>query len=354
MARSVPNPGSFSTTINNPFLTLRPGTTFVYENKSFGDVDRFVVTHRTKVIDGVTCVAVHDSDRINGALIEDTIDWFAQDDQGNVWYFGENSHQYEPGNPQPVGHAGSWKAGVNGAHAGIAMEAHPQVGDHYKQEDAPGIAEDRGAVVSLDALVSVVYGAFEGALKTADTSAIAPGIEHKYYVEGVGNVLTTSPDGDFEALTRIIVDGTAGADRLLGYAGGDHLNAGAGADALLGLAGNDTLRGGDGSDSAFGGDGFDRICGGAGSDTLTGGAGGDVFVFRALHDGQADVDTVTDYRFDEIDALDLGGGVHAIASEALVGGVWELTLKGDGDVIRLPGVVDEDGNGHILDNLLFA
>jgi hypothetical protein len=351
---SVRNPGSFSTTINNPFFTLRPGTVFVYENRDFGEVNRVVVTHRTKVIDGVTCVAVHDSARLNGALIEDTIDWFAQDDKGNVWYFGERSHEYEPGNPDPISNAGSWKSGMNGASAGIVMLANPKVGDHYNQENAPGIAEDQGTVVSLNASVSVVYGVFEGVLKTADTSAIAPGIEHKFYVEGVGNVLTTSPDGDFEALTRVEVHGKAGADRLMGYAGGDHLRGAAGADTLRGLAGNDTIWGGTGDDDAFGGGGFDRIAGKAGSDRLTGGEGGDVFVFRNQRDGHADLDSISDYRAAEIDVIDLTGGVQAIESQALVNGVWELSLKGDGDVIRLYGVADDDGNGHILDNLLFA
>ncbi len=351
---SVPDAGSFSTTIDNPFMTLRPGTTFIYENKASGEVDTFVVTAETKVIDGVTCVAVHDSASINGQLKEDTIDWFAQDAKGNVWYFGEDTHQYEPGNPDPIGSVGSWQAGVNGATAGIAMKAAPQVGNHYAQEHAPGIAEDRGAVLSLAETVSVVYGNFDGALQTADTSPLIPGVEHKYYVPGLGHVLTTSPDGDFEALTRVIVTGTAAADQVLGYAGGDYLHGQGGQDTLLALAGNDTMAGGGGSDLLFGGDGYDRMNGGAGSDTLTGGAGGDVFVFRNLGDGHADIDTITDFRFDEVDVLYLPGGAQAVASEALHGGVWNLTLKGDGDVIRLLGVSDTDGNGHITDNLLFG
>lgn len=351
---TIPNPSGFTTTIDNPFFTLRPGTTFVYENKSTGESDTFVVTRETKVIDGVTCVAVHDTASINGALTEDTIDWFAQAADGTVWYFGEDSHQYEPGNPDPVGNAGSWQAGVDGARPGIAMEADPQVGDHYKQEDAPGIAEDRGAVLALNKPVSVVYGAFAEALVTADSSAIQPGVEHKFYVAGIGNVLTASRDGDFEALTKIIVTGTSGADQVLGYSGGDHLHGKAGVDHLLGLGGNDTMAGGQGRDALSGDDGFDRMDGGAGSDLLTGGAGGDVFVFHGLHDGHRDTDTITDYRFAEVDALDLTGGLQAVASERQHGGVWELTLEGDGDVIRLYGVTDSDGNGHITDNLLFA
>ena len=103
-----------------------------------------------------------------------------------------------------------------------------------------------------------------------------------------------------------------------------------------------------------GGAGFDRIGAGAGDDLITGGAGGDTFVFHNRHDGVADADTITDYRFNQIDVLDLVGGRDAVASDRFSHGAWELVLKGDGDVIRLLGVTDSDGNGHITDNLLFA
>src|SRR6185369_9184112 len=113
---------------------LVPGTTFVYEGQTadgFGH-DEFAVTHNTKVILGVTCVEVHDVATLDGDVVEDTLDWFAQDNAGNVWYFGENSKQLEDG--LVVGVEGSWTAGIDGAKPGIVMEAAPAVGDVYRQE----------------------------------------------------------------------------------------------------------------------------------------------------------------------------------------------------------------------------
>ena len=83
----VIDPANFVSKIDNPYFPLVPGTTFVYKGKSGGDIitDNFAVTHITRVIDGVSCVEVHDSVFTNGVLTEDTRDWFAQDKDGNVW-----------------------------------------------------------------------------------------------------------------------------------------------------------------------------------------------------------------------------------------------------------------------------
>jgi Ca2+-binding RTX toxin-like protein len=349
-----PDASHFTTNVDNPLFTLRAGTTFVYENKGTGESNTFTVTHETAVIDGVTCVVVHDTAYRNGLVIEDTIDWFAQDDQGNVWYFGEDTHQLEPGNPVPIGNHGSWVAGVDGAVAGIAMLATPEVGDAYRQEFAPGVAEDQASVVSLDAVVNVSYGSFADALMTRDVNPLDPSEENKFFAEGVGNVLTTNADGDYEALVRIMVEGTSGRDVLLGYAGGDNMFGRAGADRMNGGAGNDTMSGGGGDDLLTGGSGFDRLTGGRGSDQLRGGADGDTFVFRDLLDGRVEVDTILDYRRAQVDVIDIDGGVASIVAETFVNGAWELTLAGDGDKIRLEGVVDRNGDGHIIDQLLFA
>src|SRR4051812_6808763 len=93
MNTSVPafDPHDFVGPIDNPYMILRPGTTFVYEDRGEGSQDVFVVTHQSAVIDGVICLVVHDSKAINGQLVEDTFDYFAQDKQGNVWYFGEDT-----------------------------------------------------------------------------------------------------------------------------------------------------------------------------------------------------------------------------------------------------------------------
>jgi hypothetical protein len=182
-----------STTIDNEFFPLVPGTTFVYEGQTAGGLehDEFAVTHATRAILGVTCIEVHDTATVNGVLTEDTRDWFAQDNAGNVWYFGENTAVLENG--LPVDLAGSWTAGVDGARPGITMEAQPMLGDIYRQEFLLGEAEDVAEVISLTATEAVPFppGTFSNVLETEETSPLAPGdVEHKFYASGVGNILT--------------------------------------------------------------------------------------------------------------------------------------------------------------------
>lgn len=349
-----PDPSAFSTTIDNPYFTLRPGTTFVYEKPATGEMVTVTVTHETKVVDGVTCVVVHDVARMNGQVIEDTYDWYAQDDAGNVWYFGENTHEFEPGNPDPVNDAGSWEAGVNGARPGIVMLAEPEPGDEYRQEFAEGVAEDRASVTSLEAQAEVPYGHFQGALQTRDVNPLDPSFEDKFYARGVGAVLAVDSEGNREALVKVMVDGRAGDDLLLGYAGGDEMRGRAGDDMMRGDAGDDRLSGGRGKDILFGDDGADRLDGGRGDDMLHGGTGADAFIFLARPDGRADTDTVADYDAAEFDVLHIRGGAAAVVAEEETGDSWELTLAGDGDVIRLVGVQDANGDGHIVDDLVFA
>ena len=130
--------------IDNPYTTLTPGTTFTYESvtEEGTEEDIVVVTNETKEILGVTATVVRDTVTLDGELIEDTFDWFAQDKEGNVWYLGEDTKEYENG--EVVTTEGSWEAGVDGAEAGIVMLADPQVGDTYRQEWYPGHAEDAG------------------------------------------------------------------------------------------------------------------------------------------------------------------------------------------------------------------
>ena len=188
---STINPKDFthSTDINNPYFPLEPGTTFVYKNDDGSTVDRETVTHRTKEIDGVKCVVVNDKVIENGSLTEQTFDYYAQDNKGTVWYFGEDAKQFEDG--KLVGTEGSWRAGVNGAEPGKIMEADPKIGDSYIQENALPVAQDQAEVLSLDASASVPFGDFDSnVLLTLETSPIVePGAaEVKYYAKGVGEV----------------------------------------------------------------------------------------------------------------------------------------------------------------------
>lgn len=279
------NPSDFVSIIDNKYFPLEPGTTYISEG-SDGAIGTFTVTRQTKVIDGVTCIVVSDIATLDGQLEEKTFDYFAQDKAGNVWYFGEDTQQYENG--VPVGTAGTWHAGVDGAEPGIVMEAHPQVGDKYNQENAPGVAEDQAQVVSLTETVSVPYATSGHALETNDFTPLSPSqLEHKYYVPGVGFVMAVDAvSGDVEQLVKIKFDGTSGDDTLHGKLGTDELH---------GRAGNDRLFGEDGSDTIFGGGGNDLLDGGKDlvGDFLHGGAGNDTVVVRtndhAFGDGGNDV-----------------------------------------------------------------
>jgi hypothetical protein len=177
--------------VTNPFFPLPPGQTFVYEGQTPDGFthDDFIVTHKTKVILGVTCTEVHDVVYLDGKLAEDTLDWFAQDKQGNVWYFGENTEELIDGRPSTL--AGTFTAGINNDKPGIVMEGNSLVGDFYRQEFALATAEDNALVVSLNATVTVPRGTFTHCLKTLETTPLEPDArENKYYASGVGNVLT--------------------------------------------------------------------------------------------------------------------------------------------------------------------
>jgi hypothetical protein len=203
---ATPAPSHFSTRIDNPFLPFVPGTRMVYRSTDAGETGREVVlvTHRTRLVDGVRVRVVRDRAYVGGELVEDTRDWYAQDRRGNVWYFGENTKTLENGTVTST--KGSWAAGRNGASAGIVMEAHPKVGDTYSQEDAPGVAEDRGQVLSLDAAATVPYGSFTGLLKTKDFSALEPAVvEHKFFLRGVGSILEKEVRGGNERLALVKV-----------------------------------------------------------------------------------------------------------------------------------------------------
>lgn len=177
----------------NPYFPLVPGTTRVYEGG--GETITVTVTDETKEILGVTTVVVRDvvvDD--DGEVIEDTDDWFAQDAEGNVWYFGEIAKNFEDG--ELVDIEGSWKAGVEGAKAGIVMKAAPVVGDVYRQEFALGNAEDAAEVLSTTGSETVPAASCDGdCVVTRDFTPIEPDVEeHKYFAPNVGLILEVDPE----------------------------------------------------------------------------------------------------------------------------------------------------------------
>jgi hypothetical protein len=188
----VINPADFTAEITNPCFPLTPGQTFIYEGGA--DSNEVSVTHETREVMGVTCVVVRDRVWVNRELEEETYDWYAQHQNGDVWYFGEISLQYDNG--VVVSTEGSWEAGEDDAKPGIIMKAHPQIGDSYRQEFYEDEAEDMAEVLSLTDSVSVPYGQFTNCVKTKEWTPLEPGVtEHKFYAAGVGLLREATVEG---------------------------------------------------------------------------------------------------------------------------------------------------------------
>lgn len=192
------DPAQFTTKIDNPYWPMRPGTRWTYrETDGQGAVQKVVVvvTHQTeKIANGVTARVVRDTVTEDGAITEDTRDWYAQDRQGNIWYLGEDTAEFEDGKITTRG--GSFEAGVDGALPGIIIPADPDPGMQYRQEYYAGEAEDNGAVLSTNEMAEVPSGQFKDALLTKDTNALEPDVlEYKLYAEGVGPVLVLGVSG---------------------------------------------------------------------------------------------------------------------------------------------------------------
>ena len=186
------NPGNFSQHVSdfNPLFPLEPGlsTTISGVSPEGAETILWEVTDRKKLIQGVTATVVRDRVWLEGELIEDTDDWFAQDNDGNVWYLGEDVKNYRDG--VLTDRHGSWEHGVDGAMAGIIMYANPRIGHIYRQEYYAGQAEDVGEVLATNETVQVPYGTLTGCVKTEDTTPLEPDVlEHKYFCPGIGGVL---------------------------------------------------------------------------------------------------------------------------------------------------------------------
>ena len=192
----VIEPADFVDEIDNPYLPLAPGSRWVYEGDSDGELERIevVVTDERRDVMGVSTVVVRDTVHVDGELVEDTFDWFAQDRDGNVWYFGEDSREFEGG--AAVNADGSWEAGIDGALPGIAMPGVPTVGFAYRQEFDAGNAEDMGEILEAGVARSIGLDTFPDVVVTRDWSPLEPEIvEEKWYARGVGAIYTTHTAG---------------------------------------------------------------------------------------------------------------------------------------------------------------
>jgi hypothetical protein len=192
------DPGQFTTQIDNPYWPMKPGSRWLYrEADGKGEVQRVevVVTDQTKTIMGIEARVVHDKvTTSDGALVEDTLDWYAQDAKGNIWYLGEDTKEYENGKVTST--EGTWQAGVDGAQPGILLPATPKPGLAYRQEYYKGQAEDGAQVLSLGRKATVPSGVFDNLVITKEFTPLEPDVvEHKFYAPGVGQVLAITVSG---------------------------------------------------------------------------------------------------------------------------------------------------------------
>lgn len=208
------DPTSFTSVVNNPYLPKLPGTRWVYKSTAANgeaEIITIEVLDERRTVMGVETIVVHDRVETEaGELIEDTYDWFAQDNAGNVWYFGEDTTSYVDGVASTVG---AWEAGIDGALPGIVMQAAPEVsGIGYRQEFLAGEAEDMGQVIAVSGKAAVPAGTFDDVVVTRDWTPLDPDTtEEKTYARGVGFVHETKSVGPDTGEIVELIEFTAGA-----------------------------------------------------------------------------------------------------------------------------------------------
>lgn len=204
--------------IDNPYFPLLRGFVYSYGNvpeDEDDDVERSDVfaSFENKRVLGVNTHVVRHTEYENGLVVEDTQDYFAQDRQGNVWYFGELSYGFEyddDGNFIGTSTDGSWLADGVTAFPGYIMptrEVLEALGNGHFQEFAPGIAEDQADLVTFNARADLDIGLFRGVLKTLETTQLEPGMrEFKKFEPGVGFVAAEEilPDGEVEVVEQLL------------------------------------------------------------------------------------------------------------------------------------------------------
>lgn len=201
------HPADFTPDVTNPWFPLSQGTTYLYTGAKDGKnaLDVFQVSRGTRMIDGVQTRMVNDRLFLDNVLEERTTDYYAQDRCGNVWYFGEDTATLDAAG-NVVDRAGSFHAGEHGAQPGVFMQHDPQLGRRFRQEWAPGQAEDQYRALSTSTTISVRYGTFHNALRTTEKTDLEPGvIDNKYYARGLGEVEEVAVRGGTEKLTLVDV-----------------------------------------------------------------------------------------------------------------------------------------------------
>ena len=195
-------PSDFVRQVDNPWFPLRPGSFYRYRGVKDGErfIDIMRVTHGTKRILGVRTTVVHDVALVRGKPEEATFDYYAQDRHGNVWYFGEDTMELDR-HGNVISREGSFRAGRDGARAGLFFPGRPRVGASARQEFFKGHAEDHFKILDRRAPVSVPYVSTNRSVRTREWTPLEPGVvDNKYYVRGIGTVREASVKGPIERL----------------------------------------------------------------------------------------------------------------------------------------------------------
>jgi hypothetical protein len=201
------DPSQFTSPVANPYFPLKPGTVFVYRGSEGHQhlIEHLRVTHHTKRIEGVKTVVIRDVLFANGRLNEATHDYYADDNNGTTWYFGESTATYDK-HGHVKSREGSWLAGSNGGEAGIIMPHDPKPTDAYRQEFLPKHAEDQAWVVANHGTAHVPFGNVTHVVRSYEWTRLEPNVVSlKLYVPHLGIVMEKDVAGGTEFMRLIAV-----------------------------------------------------------------------------------------------------------------------------------------------------
>ena len=192
------------TAITNPYLPLGLLEQDILEGKEGGVPVRIERTRQGtrsfKVGEQmVEAIVVKDQVFAAGKLEEIALDYFAQSDDGTVYYLGELVDNYKNG--KVANHDGSWLYGVQTQTLGVLMPAKPVVGDKFRSEDVPNITQEDDQVISSSVTVNVAAGRFQNCIKVKETLSDGK-IEYKIYAPNVGVVQELPSNGEVDLISH--------------------------------------------------------------------------------------------------------------------------------------------------------
>ena len=186
----APGAGTFSHTLTNPYFPMSVGRQLILEGTEGGAavVLQVTVLPDTELVGGAWTRVIEERETVDGALLEVSRNFFVKTTGGAVCYFGEDVDIYENG--AIVRHDGAWRAGAGGAVSGLFMPAAPAAGMGFRQEVAPGVAEDRVMITAVGTSVTVPAGQYDTTVRFHETTPLEPGsVSKKVYVSGIGPVV---------------------------------------------------------------------------------------------------------------------------------------------------------------------